>query len=377
MREEDAPWMVAGGGIGGLSAAIALRRAGFEAQVFERAAALGEVGAGISLWPNATRVLSSWGILQDVARRGHVVRTGLIRTARGAILHRMRFDGGDAPHLLIHRAELHAALAAALPPWAVHLDAAIERFDEVPGGVRVRFAGLGEVEGRALVGADGIRSTVRAQLVGDGPPVYRGYPVWRGVADFEPVSELTETLGHGLRFGIVPVGLGKVAWWATANEPEGTEDGDGRKAKLLRLFGAWHDPIPRLLAATPEAEMLKNDTWDRRPVRAWGRGAVTLLGDAAHPTTPNLGQGGCMAIEDAAVLAACVAARPDDVSAALRAFERRRYRRTARITRRSLAYGAVAQWAHPAAVRLRDLAFRLTPGAVTRFTLRRMFAFDA
>jgi 2-polyprenyl-6-methoxyphenol hydroxylase-like FAD-dependent oxidoreductase len=219
---------------------------------------------------------------------------------------------------------------------------------------------------------------VRAQLLGDGPPVYRGYPVWRGVAEAGAGwEELTETLGRGLRFGTVPIGRGRVAWWATANEPEGTDDApEGRKAKLLRLFGGWHHPIPLLLEATPQAQMLKNDTYDRRPVRGWGRGAVTLLGDAAHPTTPNFGQGGCMAIEDGAVLAACLCDRLDDVAAALRQYERRRYRRTASIIRQSLVYGTVAQWANPLAVRVRDAVFRLTPGAATDFTLARLFAFE-
>ncbi|HEX2203289.1 MAG TPA: FAD-dependent monooxygenase [Longimicrobium sp.] len=370
------PVVIVGGGIGGLSAAIALRRSGVEALVYERAPELREVGAGISLWPNATRVLRRWGVLDDVVRRGFVFRRGEIRTAKGALLQRMGLPDSDAPHVLIHRADLHAALADALPPWAVTLGAELRGFDEAGGVVRAHFDDFGAVEGRALVGADGIRSAVRAQLLGDGAPVYRGYAVWRGVAQVgDGIDALSESLGAGLRFGVVPIGGGRVAWWAAANEPEGGDDGD-RKAKLLRLFGAWHAPVPQLIDATPADEILRNDTCDRPPVRGWGRGLVTLLGDAAHPTTPNFGQGGCMAIEDAAVLAASLAAT-DDVAAALRDFEARRYRRTTWITRQSLRYGRLAQLASPVGVRVRDLLFRLTPQAVTDGTLRRMFAFEA
>jgi 2-polyprenyl-6-methoxyphenol hydroxylase-like FAD-dependent oxidoreductase len=379
MMDSETPIIVVGGGIGGLSAAIALRRAGFEAQVFERAPELGEVGAGISLWPNATRLLKRWGVLDDIVTRGFVAERGAMRTPRGNTLHAMRFRERDAPHVLIHRADLHAALSGALPCWAIHLGAEFERFESTGDGVVARFGGLGDVEGRALVGADGIRSAVRRQLLDDGAPVYRGYPVWRGVAETDDGwIELTETLGRGLRFGTVPIGRGRIAWWATANEPEGTHDApEGRKAKLLRLFGDWHHPIPHLLEGTPEGRMLKNDTHDRPPVRVWGRGAATLLGDAAHPATPNFGQGGCMAIEDGAVLAACLCGQPDDVPAALREFERRRYRRTSSIIRQSLVYGRIGQWANPLAVRARDAIFRLTPRFATGLTLRRLFAFEA
>ncbi|HEY0019824.1 MAG TPA: FAD-dependent monooxygenase [Longimicrobium sp.] len=378
MMDAGGSAIVVGGGIGGLSAAIALRRAGVQADVYERAPELREVGAGISLWPNATRQLRRWGLLDEILRRGFRFGGGEMRTPRGTVLTAIPFPAADAPGVLIHRADLHAVLADALPPWAVRTGAEFQRLVDSPDGVEADFGEAGTVEGAFLVGADGLWSAVRRQVLGDGEPVYRGYPVWRGVA---PVgtsewNTLTETLGRGLRFGIVPIGGGRVAWWATANEAERAEDAaEGRRAKLLRLFGDWHRPIPQLIEATPDDEILKNGTYDRPPVRRWGRGRVTLLGDAAHPTTPNLGQGGCMAIEDAAVLARCLC-ETDDVPAALRAFEARRFRRTAWITRESLRYGRVGQWQHAAAVRMREMIFRATPAAVARSTMGRMFAFD-
>ena len=379
MMDAGAPAIVVGGGIGGLSAAIAMRRAGVQAEVYERAPELREVGAGISLWPNATRQLRRWGLLDDVVRRGFAFADGDLRDPRGAVLTRMHMPAADAPSVLIHRADLHAVLADALPPWAVRTGAELTSLHETADGVQADFGEAGTAEGPFLVGADGLWSAVRRQLLSDGDPVYRGYPVWRGVAPAGAAEwgTLTEVLGRGQRFGIVPIGGGRIAWWATANEPERADDAaEGRKAKLLRLFGDWHHPVPRLIEATPEGEILKNGTYDRAPVRRWGRGRVTLLGDAAHPTTPNLGQGGCMAIEDAAVLARALA-QTDDIPAALRAYESRRVRRTAWITRESLRYGRVAQWQRAGAVRLRETLFRLAPPAVTRITLQRMFAFEA
>jgi len=376
--DAGAPAIVVGGGIGGLSAAIALRRAGVQAEVYERRPELREAGAGISLWPNATRQLRRWGLLDDVLRRGFRFVTGEMRDPRGAVLTRMHLPAADAPSVLIHRGDLHAVLADALPPWAVRTGAGLVSFREVAGGVEADFGRAGRAQGPFLVGADGLRSAVRRGLLGDGEPLYRGYRVWRGVAAAGAVewASLTETLGRGQRFGIVPVGGGRVAWWATANEPEDADDAvEGRKARLLRLFGDWHRPVPQLIEATEEGEILRHGTYDRPPVRHWGRGRVTLLGDAAHPATPNLGQGGCLAIEDAAVLARSLA-ETDDVPAALRAFEARRFRRTARITRESLRYGRVGQWQHAGAVRLRETLLRLAPSAVTRATFQRIFAFE-
>jgi len=165
---------------------------------------------------------------------------------------------------------------------------------------------------------------------------------------------------------MAPVGGGRTYWWATANEPAGEIDPPvGRKADLEQRFAGWWEPVQALLAATPESEILRNDILDREPVDRWGVGRVTLLGDAAHPMTPNLGQGACQAIEDAVALAAALAGS-SDIVAALRAYERARQPRTARITRLARRMGQVFQWEHPIACRLRDTALRLTPSTLTR-----------
>ena len=160
---------------------------------------------------------------------------------------------------------------------------------------------------------------------------------------------------------MMPISRGRVYWFGTANAPASAGDpADGRKRDLLRRFSDWHAPIEALIEATDEADILRNDIYDRPPLPHWSEGRVTLLGDAAHPMTPNLAQGACQAIEDAAVLAKCLSA-DSDVAAALHAYEAWRAACAGRIVSMARLMGAVGQWRNPAACWLRDAALRLLP----------------
>jgi 2-polyprenyl-6-methoxyphenol hydroxylase-like FAD-dependent oxidoreductase len=354
--------LIVGAGIGGLTAAIALRQAGLGVEIFERAAALKEIGAGIGLSANAMRVLQHLGLMQQAVDRGTVIKAAVSYTSSGHTLSRMPVHLTDVPAVCLHRAELQQTLLSALPAHCVHLGEEFVQFDTTPAGVTVHFAHGRTAVGDVLIGADGLRSRVRAQLLGDGEPVYRGYQCWRGVCD-HPASELlTETFGTGLRLGLVPIGRRGTAWWCTANEAEGAGEGpEGIQAKLLRWFGNWHPPIREVIAGTDPTAIIKSAMYDRRPVKTWSKEACTLLGDAAHPSTPNMGQGGGMAIEDAVVLARCLS-NYSDAATALRVYQRLRYPRTAKVTRISRLYGAMGQWNAPGAVWLRNALFRLGSG---------------
>jgi len=274
----------------------------------------------------------------------------------------MPADLSDVPSVCLHRADLQQVLISALPPDCIHPGAPLTAFEQSDGGVTACFASGRTVSGDALIGADGLRSRVRAQLIGDGEPVYRGYQCWRGVSDWPARKVLSETFGLGLRVGLVPIGRRGTAWWCTANEAElGNDESNGAKSKLLEWFGNWHQPIPDVFGATNPAAIIKTAIYDRPPVKTWSHGRCTLLGDAAHPTTPNLGQGGCMAIEDAAVLARCMS-NYADIAVALRAYEQLRYARTAKVTRMSRLYGRVGQWENRGAVWFRNALFRLSSG---------------
>ena len=373
--------VIVGGGIGGLAAALALRREGFEPLVYERAPALLEVGAAIALWPNAFRVLERLGLGEAL-----LARAGRIRSVRwlgrgGLEYNHFNFPDTGAPAVALHRADLQGTLLRSLPPGSVHLGKTFVGFAEEEGEVRALFEDGTEAACDVLVGADGLHSRVRAQLLEDGGPVYRGYTVWRGVARLEHAAlragVASEIYGEGQRFGVGPVGLGRTGWWATANEPEAVSESASEHApKLLRLFEGWCAPVRELIEATPSETILRNAAFDRPAAARWGEGRVTLLGDAVHPMTPNLGQGGCVAVEDAGVLARALA-KYGDPYLALRVYESRRRARAAAVAGYSRRYGAFGQWHTPAAARLRARLLSSVPESVGRSVLSLVFDYDA
>ena len=181
------------------------------------------------------------------------------------------------------------------------------------------------VSGDLLVGADGLNSVVRAHVLGDGPPRYAGETIFRGIAEAEldPPDVCREVLGAGQRAAFYDLGAGRCYWWATSPVPPGTAIPEAqRSAYLQERFARWPYGLPELFARTPSERILQNDIFDRNPARTWHRRRVVLLGDAAHPTTPNLGQGACLAIEDAVVLARAIA-RFDDCESAFSYYHRR------------------------------------------------------
>jgi 2-polyprenyl-6-methoxyphenol hydroxylase-like FAD-dependent oxidoreductase len=376
------PILIAGGGIGGLTAAIALRRAGFPVEVHERAPEIREVGAGITLQANAVLALRRIGLDRAVMAAGRPIEVASIRRWDGALLGGTDFREIEAllgaPSVAIHRATLQKILLEALGPGVLHAGSAVAGYEAGPDGVEVRLGNGRRIAGAALIGADGIHSAVRARLLGDGDPLYGGYVSWRGVTpeNFHPaLREVSESWGPGRRFGIVPIEKGRVYWFTTLNTPPGGRDEPGRsRATLLRLFEGWHPPIQALLEATPEEAILRNDILHRMPVRKWGEGRVTLLGDAAHPMTPNLGQGAGQAIEDAVVLAECLHGEPD-LLPALRRYETRRIPRANGFVLGSLRLGRLAQWENGLARGLRDRLIAWTPASVAKRQLVRSLAF--
>ncbi len=359
--------VVIGAGIGGLACAIALRQVGHDVAVFERADELREAGAGLTLWSNAIRCARQLGLERALLDAGAELRRAEIRASGGRLLAATSVADLSrelgAPSLAIARADLQAVLLGALPRDVVTLGARCVRLDD-----GVHFANGSTERGDVVVGADGVHSVVRAQLHGEQPLREAGYTCWRALLPFEharlPPGLAFETWGRGARFGAVGVGRGRVYWFATANAAPGGRDGDVR-AELLARFGAWHEPIGALLEATDPATVQRLDIADRPPLAAWGRDAVTLLGDAAHATTPNLGQGACLAFEDAIVLRDALALDVPTADA-LRRYEATRNPRAAFIIRRSRALGRVGQLRQPLLCAARDLGLRLTPAAVLR-----------
>lgn len=339
--------IVIGGGIGGITAALALRRVGIDATVYERAPELREVGSALPLFTNALKALQKLGLGDKIEALGEHANTLSVSTWRGDVL----LDVTNEKHLrglgtvstVVHRAELLALLVDTLGMENVHLGADCTGFSQDESGVRARFADGMEAQGDFLVGADGLHSTIRSQLSGIIKPVYVGYTCWRGVAHIDRSGLECYVWGKGYQFGIAPMTKGRAYWFAQKYTLEGEHDKSaGRKQELLDLFQDWHDPVPAVIEATRETDILRNDVYELPHLKRWSSGRVTLLGDAAHAMTPNLGQGGCLAIEDALTLASCLANEPD-VVAALKRYEARRVKRARNVARLAHIMGRAVQ----------------------------------
>ena len=354
--------IIVGGGIGGLSTAIALRRVGHEVVVFERARQLDPVGAGITLFANAMDGLARLGVADAVTAAGAAARTSAIVTSDGRELTTLPAELLDGA-VAVHRGDLQAALLEAA--GEIHLGVEVVSVSESAQQVAALVADGTEERADLLVGADGLRSRVRAS-VAPSAPRYSGYTAWRGVSSVRiEAGRLTESWGAGERFGLVDIGSGTY-WFATANAAEGELRGPReRKADLVRRFKAWHPPIEAVLEATPESAILQNDVHFLEPLPRWSEGRIVLLGDAAHATTPGIGQGAAQAIEDAVVLADEL--RQDHrIRDALRRYEavrRPRAELTLKLSRR--ADGA-AQLTNPLALWLRNLVARYLPAQAQR-----------
>jgi 2-polyprenyl-6-methoxyphenol hydroxylase-like FAD-dependent oxidoreductase len=356
--------LVIGGGIGGLSAALALRQSGMDVQVFEAIEQVKEVGAGVTVWSNAVRALQKLGLGDALQAIGMPAKQRIVYTSRGELLSRIQVDqlagGLGAAILVVHRAQLQAALLQAYGEANIELGAKCVSCTQDQGAVRVQFADGREVEGDVLIAADGVRSMMRAQLFGDKPLRYAGYATWRGIAALEDehitLGISSETWGRGRRIGLLPLNNGRMYWFTGKNMPAGErkDDTGEQKKQLLRdLFRGWHAPIEAVIEATDPATIIRADVYELEPLQHWSKGRVALLGDAAHAMTPNMGQGACQAIEDAVVLGSCMK-EENDVPTALRLYEARRLKRVERVATQSRRIGWLSQLENPLACDLRD-----------------------
>ena len=357
---------IIGGGIGGLTAAVALKD--FDCDVYEQAPALHDVGAAIAIWPNAMRILQRLSLSDAILEKAGVMEEIRWVDQRGWLINRVSIVDPKCPAVALHRADLQNTLIQALLPSSIRLGHELVDLTQRGDRMIATFANGHSTEADIVIGADGIHSRVREQFLNDGPPVDRGYVVWRGISPAIPSSippaTAIEYHGRGKRFGLGPVGHGRLGWWASANTPNTRE--------LSQLFAGWHRPVLELIDATPPSSILKTTASDRPASRIWGRAGMTMLGDAIHPTTPNLGQGGCLAMEDAIVLARCFE-KYGAVEEALRKYEQLRYKRTAAITKYSRYYGSVGQWENVWARSLRRTSLALAPENFMRRLMQIVF----
>ncbi|MBU2666626.1 FAD-dependent monooxygenase [Actinoplanes bogorensis] len=355
--------IVIGAGIGGLAAALALERQGWNVTVLERAAALENVGAGLAVAPNGLRALDHLGVGGPVRALAALQGTAGIQKPGGGWISRTDAAAAEArfgqPTIVVHRAALVSVLADALRPGTLRLGRAA--VDVSPDGTVVTEDG--PLAGALVVAADGLRSRVRGKLFPDSPqPVYAGVTSWRFIVP-RPPGELvmSETWGDGQVFGVVGLGDGRIYCFATAPAPPDQSAPD-EKAELARLFAGWHAPIPAMIAAAGDVIRTDIRCLDPTPP-VFHQGRVALLGDAAHAMTPNLGQGACQALEDAVVLAST----PEDLAA----YSAARVPRTTTVAANSRRIGRMAGLSGMAAT-ARNVGMALAGKAGPNLVLRQM-----
>jgi 2-polyprenyl-6-methoxyphenol hydroxylase-like FAD-dependent oxidoreductase len=378
--------IIIGGGIGGLTSAIALRQAGLDVVVLERREGLEEVhsGGGMVLWHNALRGLRELGLAEQMQAVGSrleetewLASTGK-RLASWPVAEMNETYGVGAIGVL--RASIHPILTGALDDGVVQMGVECTGFAQDDDGVTVQLADGREERGDIVIGADGIYSLVRSQLLGSEEPRYAGYALSFGVVEVQHElvtrNRFREYGGRGARFIYFPVGGDRTYWSTIYVAAESPSKGyGGSKAELLPIYRQWPEPIGTLLDGADDSVVFRREIFDRKPVKRWGEGRVTLLGDAAHAMTPNLGQGACQAIEDGVVLGKTLGAGGDPVEA-LRVYESRRIKRTNGFVNRSWMIGRLGCWKNPAACRVRDTIQRIVFPTVALREQRKAMAYE-
>ena len=300
--------VLVGAGIAGLATAVGLQRRGHDVTVVEKRTDTSP-GAGISIWPNALAALDEIGLGEAVRDASARVTAGALRWRDGSWLRRPaaeRFVRAlGEPLAVIQRSVLRDILTGGLTTGTVEYGLAATGLVHTGDGVQLKLSDATMRRADAVIGADGTHSLVARHLNGPLTHRYAGYTGWRGIARYAMNPQLAgETLGPGVETGHVPMGSDLTYWFTTQRAPEGQSSPGGELPYLRTKLADWPEPIPSIVAATAPADVLRDDLYDRTPARQWARGPVVLIGDAAHPMRPHLGQGGCQGLEDAAILAA-------------------------------------------------------------------------
>jgi salicylate hydroxylase len=358
-KPANRPYRVAivGGGIGGLTAAVALHQRGFEVDVYERSPRLEEVGAGLQVGPNGVKVIRALGLGDKFSKFAFRPATQVsIKWDDASLRHRTPLKGVaerdyGAPHTTLHRAHLHELLRHQLPARAIHLNANCVGAVSDEDSAVARFADGLEIEADAVIGADGIRSAIRAQLFGADNPRFTEQMCWRCMV---PMEKVPTRIGPGLSVELArddyhgwigpnghvicyPIGDGSMlnifAGHVSEEWVEESWSAPSTQEELLAAYEGWNEALLEMFRNV--RHVFKWGIYDRDPIPQWTKGRVTLLGDAAHPTMPTLAQGGNMAIEDGYVLGRSLDRHRDDIHAALKSYVAERQPRTARVTLQS------------------------------------------
>ena len=360
--------LIVGGGIAGLTTAIALQQKHLDFLVLEAVPEIKAVGAGITLAGNAMRALGKLGISNDVKKHGHLISAMIIQDEKGKVISVMDAEKLSRNHGLdnvaIHRGTLHEILLRNIPAEKIRTNKKVTGFHDEADRIIISFEDGTQLEGSAVIVADGINSIIRQKLIPASLPRYSGYTCWRGVVENKWAIEkdAVEVWGPAGRFGYVPVGNNKLYWFACKNGPYRSEV--MRQFSIDDLadnFRTYVNPIASIIRSTRQEDLIWSDIVDLEPISQFAFNSILLIGDAGHATTPNLGQGACMGIEDALMIAEEISEQPNTIAKAFRSFEQKRLPRTTFIVNTSYRLGKVAQVENPLLARIRNSLFRMMP----------------
>jgi len=375
--------VVVGGGIAGMAMAAVLERIGCEVTLLERAPELGEVGAGVSVWRNAIRPMMRLGIGSALFANANPVHDHRVYDRDGTLIKALDYvsvaNETGGPGFVVHRAELHQAFWSQLTEkTSIRTGAKVVNI-ELGSPTRLTLEDGSFVHADMVIGADGLHSVMRSVVVGATAPSYSGETCFRGIAPMHegPTNQGCEVLGAGLRASYYPLSAGRTYWGVVMRAAEGAHvPVEKRRDFLLARVQGWPRGVERLVAATAPQAILQHDLFDRPPTRPWHRGNVVLIGDAAHPMTPHMGQGANMAIEDAVVLGRSIA-QATSVSEAGERFERERFARVRELTLLSRRWGRFLAGGNRVwSSRLRSSFYRWLPESRFMAGLQRQFEFD-
>ncbi|MCC7158979.1 MAG: FAD-dependent monooxygenase [Ignavibacteria bacterium] len=373
---------ISGAGIAGLVTAIALNKIGVPCTVYEAASEIKPLGAGLVLAANAIKAFEKIGIDKEIISKGRLLESFAILDKNGKTISRTdskaigKKFGTD--NFTIHRARLHEALLSLIDSSRIKTGKKIISADQSDSGVTLHFADGTTAQTGYLVAADGIHSHIRKLLIPNTKERYAGYTCWRGIVEDAGLilTESTETWGPKGRFGIVPLAEGKIYWFASVNAKQNDPVLKNFEVNdLLKHFAEYHSSVKAVLQNTSESVLLLNDIIDLEPINNYAFGKIVLIGDAAHATTPNMGQGACQAIEDAVILAVELS-KAGSIEDAFERFSVRRIKRTHFIVNNSWKLGKMAQSSNPLFSMLRNFTLRLIPSKMKEAQLKKIYDVD-
>lgn len=379
---------VIGAGIGGLTTAIALRKycPQWTVELYERSEVLRAAGAGLALGANAVLGFEQLGIQTQVLAQSNILEKFQILDGKGRIISEtnnisINKNLHTVSNFAIHRADLQQVLLECLGDVPIHLNKKVIDFQQTPDGVQISFADDTATRADFVIATDGIHSIFRQHLLPTSVTRFAGYTCWRGVTDSLPtdfdIRKASETWGRGKRFGIVPLTNHRIYWFACANAAQAQDPHFATfgKSEILQHFGDMHAPIADIIQLTDPQRILWNDIIDLQPIQQHAFGNILLLGDAAHATTPNMGQGACQAIEGAVILGKMLA-KNTNISQVVRQFEQKRLPRVQMIVNRSWQIGKVAQLENSLLMGVRNLLLRCVPTRANEHQIKQILNVD-